>query len=91
MEDLVGLIAVVMGSLIILIPVAGLTARFALKPLIEHFSRARSNALDADRMEALEARIALLEQQQELTDTELQRLGEVAEFHARLSEAGGNG
>ena len=40
MEDFTGMLAVAGGLLIVLIPVAGLTARFALKPLIESISNA---------------------------------------------------
>jgi hypothetical protein len=37
--DLTALLAVFMGISIILIPIIGLTARFALKPTVEAFSR----------------------------------------------------
>jgi len=39
--DWVALAGVIMGTLIILIPVAGLTARFALKPIVEAVARMR--------------------------------------------------
>jgi hypothetical protein len=39
--ELTGLIGTIGGILIVLIPVAGLTARFALKPIVEAITRVR--------------------------------------------------
>ena len=41
--DLTAIVAIVMGMLVVLIPVAGLTARFALKPVVEALARYRES------------------------------------------------
>ena len=52
-------LAILLGGLTLLIPVAGLTARFALKPLIEAWARARNPGLDQNY--ALAARVQQME------------------------------
>ncbi len=82
--DWVALAGVIMGTLIILIPVAGLTARFALKPIVEAVARMRQTQGAADHMALLEQRVALLEQQQANTESDVGRLLEVQEFQEKL-------
>lgn len=55
-------LAIITGGVLLLIPVSGFTARFALKPVIEQIIRLRDT--DARRREVLElqARVSLLEQ-----------------------------
>lgn len=55
-------LAIITGGVLMLIPVSGFTARFALKPVIEQIIRLRDT--DARRREVLElqARVSLLEQ-----------------------------
>lgn len=82
--DLTSIVAVVMGISIVLVPVIGLTARFALKPLVEsmgHFFQSR-NVEESVRI--LERRMALLEQHLESMDSTLTRVAEAAEFHREL-------
>lgn len=82
--DLTAIIATIMGISIVLIPVIGLTARFALKPLAEsvgHFFQSK-NVEESVRI--LERRMALLEQQLESMDTTLQRVAEASDFHREL-------
>ena len=82
--DWTGLAAVVMGTLIILIPVAGLTARFALKPIAEAFARFQETRGSQDQLRMLEQRLHLLEQQQANLEGTVERLEEVVDFHDRL-------
>lgn len=82
--DWVALAGVIMGTLIILIPVAGLTARFALKPIVEAVARMRQTQGAADHMALLEQRVALLEQQHANTESDVGRLLEVQEFQEKL-------
>ena len=89
--DWTGLAAVVMGTLIILIPVAGLTARFALKPIAEAFARFQEGWGSQDQLQMLEQRLHLLEQQQASLEGTVERLEEVVDFHDRLEEAGKEG
>lgn len=62
-DILATLIAVLAGCFIVMIPVAGFTARFALKPLIEQIIRLRDGDAPRKEMQALQQRIAWLEQQ----------------------------
>ena len=82
--DLTAIVAVIMGVSIVLVPVIGLTARFALKPLVEsmgHFFQAKGVE---ENVRILERRMVLLEQQLESMDASLRRLAEVAEFNDEL-------
>ncbi len=82
--DWVALAGVIMGTLIILIPVAGLTARFALKPIVEAVARMRQTQGAAEHLALVEQRLALLEQQQANTESDVGRLLEVQEFQEKL-------
>lgn len=81
-EDIVAIIAV---FLILFVPVAGVTLRFALKPLVDSIARIMEVRAGREQTELLERRVALLEQ-------ELDRVASLAEgvaFENRLS--GGSG
>ena len=82
--DVVGLAGVIMGSLIILIPVAGLTARFAMRPIVESMAKLRQNANQGETVNMLERRIALLEK-------EVQNLSGIRDDLGRLIEEMENG
>lgn len=82
--DLTALLAVFMGISIVLVPVIGITARFALKPTVEALSRLFEHRGMEDTVAILERRMALLEQQMEAMDGSVKRLAEVAEFHQAL-------
>ncbi len=82
--DWVALVAVTMGTLIVLIPVAGLTARFALKPIVEAVARMRQTGGAAEHLALLEQRVALMEQQQANMESDMGRLLEVQEFEEKL-------
>lgn len=82
--DLTAIIAVVMGISLFLIPVIGLTARFALKPTVEALSRFFEGRGRDESMKIMERRLALLEQQVEVMEGSLRRVEEVADFDSRL-------
>lgn len=87
--DVTGVVAVVMGLMVVLIPVAGLTARFALKPIAEAVARMRE-AQGANReLQLVEQRLALMEQQIANLETDVERLEEKNEFDRRLSAGSG--
>jgi len=86
--DIVEVLAVFMGISIVLVPVIGLTARFALKPTVEALSRFFEHKGLDDTVHILERRMALMEQQIESMDNSLQRLAEISEFHHALEEDG---
>jgi hypothetical protein len=85
-ELLIPLTAIVLGSLMFLIPIAGLTARFAIKPVMEALGRAREGAgTNARELSVLEQRVALLEQQYQNLEGSVERLQDVKEFERRLT------
>ena len=88
--DLTGLVAVVMGLLVVLIPISGLTARFALKPIAEAVARMRESQGASREVAILEQRVALLEQQLSNMETDVNRLEEAREFDRQL-QSGGSG
>jgi hypothetical protein len=78
------ILAILFAGLIILVPVLGLTIRFALKPAIEAFQQLRSSQGDARELAVLEQRTSLLEQQLNQIESALQRLEAAQEFDRRL-------
>ena len=88
--DWTGLAAIIMGSLIFLVPIAGLTARFALKPIAEAVARFQEARGSQDQLHMIEQRLQLLERQQSDLQEIVERLDEVVEFHDQLEgDAGG--
>ncbi len=83
--DLTALLAVFMGISIVLIPVLGITARFALTPTVEALSRFFNKKGSDEAVSILERRMALIGQQVESIDTNVQRLVETAEFDRNLA------
>lgn len=77
--DLTAIVGIIMGMLVVLIPITGLTARFAIKPITEAIARMREGSTDRATVDLLERRIALLEQ-------EVHGLGGMREQTARLLE-----
>jgi len=61
--DLTGLVATILGISIVLVPVIGLTARFALSPTVEALSRIFENRSGDETMRLLERRLELQEQE----------------------------
>lgn len=82
--DWVALAGVIMGTLIVLIPIAGITIRFAMKPITEAVLAFRASQGRNEKVDLLEQRIALLEQQNESLESELERVVEAVRFHERL-------
>ena len=83
--DLTALLAVFMGISIVLIPVLGITARFALKPTVEALSCFFDKRGSDEAVSILEHRMALIGQQVESIHTNVQRLVETAEFDRNLA------
>jgi len=84
--ELIPLAGIAMTTLLVGIPILGLTIRFALKPIAESVSLLRNGAgagvVDdtrvAERLEALEEQMSRL-------DSGLERLTEAVEFQAKLA------
>jgi hypothetical protein len=65
-ELLIPIFAILVGGLIVLLPLAGLVLRFALKPAIESYVQAKqasSGGADHEHIAIIEERVALLEAQ----------------------------
>ncbi|HSL72106.1 MAG TPA: hypothetical protein VK864_17795 [Longimicrobiales bacterium] len=90
LELLIPLSAVILGSLMFLIPIAGLTARFAIKPIMEAIAKGReATAAGTGReLSVLEQRVALLEQQYQSLETSVERLSDMKEFDRQLAAPG---
>lgn len=88
--DVTGVIAVVMGLMVVLIPVAGVTARFALKPIAEAVARMREAQGTSRELQLIEQRLALMEQQLSGLETDVRRIEDRTEFDRQLM-SGQNG
>jgi hypothetical protein len=84
--DPVALLAVSGVILIVLIPIAGLTARFALKPLIESITDAMRVRQGGDA-QGMERRVALLEQELATLRGEMKKVADGAAFDRSLAES----
>ncbi len=87
--DLTALISSVLGISIVLIPVIGITARFALKPTVEALARVFETRGTGESLQILERRMALLESQIESLEAGQRRLEETTRFDAQLQGAKG--
>lgn len=84
--DLVGLLAVFMGISVVLVPVIGLTARFALKPTVEALSRFFDKRGNDEAISIMERRMALMEMQMESMETTVDRISETSDFDQKLAD-----
>jgi hypothetical protein len=82
--DLTAIISVIMGISIVLIPVIGLTARFALKPIVEALSKLFESRGMNESYQIMERRMGLLEAQMEAMEGSMKRIEETARFDAQL-------
>ena len=83
--DLVALVAVILGISVVLIPMIGLTARFALKPVVEALARVFESRTADETVRILERRVELQEQQIEALQSSLEKLSETQEFDRQLA------
>ena len=82
--DVTDLVATVMALLVVLIPIAGVTARFALKPLVESIGTFMQVQGSEEALRMSERRIALLEQNLGAVQEELHRVREAQDFDHAL-------
>ncbi len=83
-DAIVAGLAIFLGMMVVLIPITGLTARFALKPMMEAFDKYREMAGQNEAQQLLERRVALMEEQLHGIDRSLRELGEAADFQRQL-------
>lgn len=84
--NLTAVIAVIMGISVVLIPITGLTARFALKPVVEALSKVFESRELAESVPIMERRMALMESQMEALEASMNRLEEASSFEAQLRD-----
>lgn len=85
LEILIPIVGILMGGTIVLLPIAGLTARFALKPVVEAWARLKSSPDAEQRLHLVERRLALMEEQINVLERENLRLTEEIDFRGKLS------
>ena len=83
--DITALVATILGISIVLIPVIGVTARFALKPAVEAVSRLFENRNTHEAIQILERRMELQEHQIEALQNALRSLTEERDFDRQLA------
>lgn len=81
------IIAIFMFGLIVLIPVAGFTARIALRPFIDRILKIAEARQSTEEVRLLERRLSLLEQEFHTMSRQLQDVTDQQEFYARLSNS----
>jgi hypothetical protein len=87
--DWVAVIGVTGGILMFLIPILGLTARFALKPIVEAFQLSRGGGTgSAEQLNLLAQQVGAIEARLETMEHDLQLLAEAREFDEKLLERG---
>jgi hypothetical protein len=86
--DITALAGIFFGSLTVLIPIAGLTARFAMKPIVESLAKLKEGGARGEAVQMLERRMALLEQEVQTLSgirEDVSRLVEELEFQRKLA------
>jgi hypothetical protein len=74
------IVAILVGGLAILIPIAGLTLRFALKPALESVAKLREDQTQTREVRLLEQRLSLVEEQ-------VHQLSQTREWDRSLADA----
>jgi len=82
------ILAILVIGILLFIPIAGVTIRFALKPVVESIARLMEVKAGSEASELLERRMALLEQELNATRDDLRTLAAKQDFDRRLSEHG---
>lgn len=83
-EAIISGLAIFLGLMVVLIPITGLTARFALKPVMEALGKYRESQNDKQMQQLLERRVSLMEEQLHSMDRSLRELAEASDFHREL-------
>lgn len=87
--NLTEVVAVIMGTMMFLIPIAGFTLRYAIKPVAEALARLRDSTTTNETIRMLERRLTLLEQETagvlELRE-EMRQVRQALEFERQLGE-----
>ncbi|HEX2094743.1 MAG TPA: hypothetical protein VHG28_20230 [Longimicrobiaceae bacterium] len=79
-----GIIAILLGGLIVFVPIAGLTLRFALKPLIDSLLKLAEARRATPDVQLLERRLAAVEQELRGLKGEIREVAGPKEDYGRL-------
>jgi hypothetical protein len=90
-EMLVPLLAIFMFFLVILVPVVGITARIALKPIMEGWARYREMRGEDQTVQLLSQRMALMEEHMHGIERALGQIHEELDFRRQLDSGGAAG
>ncbi len=86
-DTLIPIVSIVGGLLLLLVPIAGITARFAFKPIVDSMAKLKEmqgSGSGGSDVRQLEQRVATIEHQLEGLDSSLQRLIEAKDFDRQL-------
>jgi biopolymer transport protein ExbB/TolQ len=86
--DWIPIVAIVMGTLTVLVPLSLVTLRFAIKPIAEAVAHMRSSGAAQEELAIMRQRLSLLEQQFAGIETEVERIAEAQDFQAELLSPG---
>ncbi|MBA2245525.1 MAG: hypothetical protein H0W11_11250 [Gemmatimonadetes bacterium] len=86
LEDILAMVVAILGVLIILVPVLGLTLRMVAEPLAEAFAQVQGAQRGGPAAQAMEQRLAAVEENVREVDREVTRLGEEVQFHRQLQD-----
>ena len=85
--DLEFLAVIAMAFTLVLIPVMGITARFALKPTVEALGQVFQQKGSDEALQLMERRMAMLEQQIDLMEGAMRRLEGTVQFDRVLTSS----
>jgi pilus assembly protein TadC len=87
-EILPQILAFILAGVIFGIPVLAFSLRFALKPLVEAYTRLKEaqSGDDGRQLPVVMQQLAVLEQRLQAIEEHVDRLDEVAEFHRELEK-----
>ena len=89
--DLTEVIAVTMGTLMFIIPIAAFSLRYAIKPVAEALAKMRESTLTNETIQMLERRVTLLEQETMAVAEvrkELRDVRQAIDFERQLGKGG---
>ena len=79
------ILAMLLTAIVIFVPVAGLTLRFALKPIVDSIARLLEVRAQGANSELLEKRVGLLEREVAVLRGELAQAREKTDFYEKLN------
>lgn len=86
LEDILAMVVAILGVLIILVPVLGLTLRMVAKPLAEAFAQVQGAQRGGPAVQAMEQRLAAVEEHVQEVDRAVARIGEDVQFLRQLQD-----